>query len=183
MIILAEKSDNFDSDDYDGEVTQGAYRPAPFTDANGAAIANACYKKAIKCSGAVLRLFYQTVKPTVDLLRPVTQGEIHSGLIGIPFEAQAKSYNRPFSDADFIKRVDFEYAEEDAPVPADWTNACSDTTPDAEYKYTCPWTNSIDDDKVWVRAIAIDDGYCDSLLEKIWIKIDSTPPTVTNTSP
>jgi hypothetical protein len=28
------------------------------------------------------------------------------------------------------------------------------------------------DDKVWVRAVATDDGGCSSLPEKVWIKID-----------
>lgn len=182
METLALASRNFDSDDRDGLVDLGARRAGGFTDAEGAGIAQVCYPGAEEAAGGIFWIFYDTVKPTVQIVRPV-QAEIHSGLIGIPFEAKAHSYQKQFSDADFIQRVDFDYAEADTPATNDWTNAGNDTTPDGSSKYTYNWQNNLDDTKVWVRATALDDGDCESLREKAWIKIDSTRPTVTNTHP
>jgi len=114
-------------------------------------------------------------------------GEIHSGLIGVPFKAQAKSYNKLFTDADFIQKVEFYYTQVDYPEVSDWTMACIDNNGfDEDYKYTKSWTNSIDDYMVWVCAITVDDGKCDSIPDETcvqWIKIDSTRPTVTNAEP
>ena len=122
------------------------------------------------------------MKPTVQLLRP-GEAEIHSGLVGIPFEANAHSYQKQFTDADFILQVDFEYAEVDVPATSDWTTAGTDTTPDGSSKYTLIWHNDIDDDNVWVRVRAKDKGDCESLGAKTWIMVDSTRPTVTNNHP
>lgn len=182
MHTLATASRNFDSNDRNGLVDLGTRRAGGFTATEGAGIAIVCYPGAIEAVGGLFKLFYDTVKPIVQLDRPV-QEEIHSGLIGIPFEAKANSYNKAVSDADYIQKVLFDYAEEDAPAAIDWVNAGLATVFDAAYKYTYTWNNSIDDDKVWVRAIAIDDGECESLPDKTWIKIDSTRPTVSNTSP
>jgi hypothetical protein len=163
-------------------VDQGTRRAGGFSDAEGAGIAQVCYPGAEDAAGGIVRLFYDTVRPTVQVLRPIQQ-EIHSGLVGLPFEAKAHSYQKQFTDADFIRQVNFDFAEVDNPATNDWTNAGNDRTPDTASKYTFNWQNSIDDDKVWVRAIAIDDGDCESLREKTWIKLDCTRPIVTNTKP
>ena len=181
MDTLARASLNFDSDDVNGVVDRGTRRAGGFTDAECAVIARVCYPGAEQAAGGVFRLFYDTAKPTVLLLRPA-QAEIHSGLVGVPFEAKAYSYGRQFSSR-FIRQVNFAYAETDNPATKDWTNAGTSKTPDAASKYTFQWQNTIDDDKVWVRATAIDRGDCESLSKKTWIKIDSTQPTVSNTKP
>jgi hypothetical protein len=182
MHTLATASRNFDSNDRNGLVDVGNRRAGGFTTVEGAGIATVCYPGAIEAVGNLFRLFYDTVKPTVQLDRPV-QDDIHSGLIGIPYEAEAHSYDKTFSDVNYIEKVLFAYAEQDTPAVSDWSGAGDDTAFDAANKYTYDWSNSIDDEKVWVRAVAIDKGKCESLPDKVWIKIDSTRPTVTNTSP
>lgn len=182
MQTLALASRNFDSDDVNGTVDQGTRRANGFTAAEGAGIAQVCYPGAEEAAGGIFRLFYNAVRPVVQLLRPV-QGEIHSGLLGVPFEANAHSFQKQFSDADFIRKVDFDFAEVDNPATNDWTNAGADTTPDGSSKYTFNWQKSLDDNKVWVRATAIDDGDCESLRDKTQIMVDSTRPTVTYTKP
>jgi len=114
----------------------------------------------------------------VDLLKP-SEEEIHSGIVGVPFKAQAKSYQKDWTEPYYIQKVEFSYSELGAPAPDDWILAGIDEDPDTDHKFTYRWYNSIDDSKVWIRARAIDDGYCESLYDKIWIKIDSTRPTVT----
>lgn len=182
MRVIALASRNFDSDDVDGLADRGARRAGGFTNAEGAGIAQVCYPGAEAAAGGIFKLFYDTVHPVVQLIRPA-QAEVHSGLIGVPFEAKAHSYGKQFSDGDFIRQVNFDYAEADTPATNDWVNAGNDATLDGSSKYTFTWMNGLNDDKVWVRSVAIDGGDCESLPAKVWIKIDSTRPTVTNTRP
>ena len=179
MHQLAEISDDFDSDDRDGEDEEsGVDRSDGFSDTEGAIIANACYPMAIEAAGSVIRSFYDCIKPTVEFQHP-SEGEIHSGIIGIPFEAQAKTYNKSFSQPWYIQKIKFYYSEMDTPTLADWTLSGSAEEYDGDHVFKHNWNNDIDDDKVWVRAIAVDDGDCESVVsDKYWIKIDSTRPTV-----
>ncbi len=145
-------------------------------------IAGVCYAGAEEAVAAVFRLFYETVKPTVELLRP-SEGEVHSGLIGVPFEAKAKSYGRQFTDQFFVFYVRFQYSDAEIPTEAEWVLVWDAVGFDEESKYTDMWHNDEDRDPVWVRARAVDIGQCESLPMKARIKIDSTRPTVTNKHP
>jgi len=182
MRTLALASRNFDSDDVDGLVDLGTRRAGGFTAVEGAGVAQVCYPGAEKAAGGVIKLFYDTIKPTVQFIRPA-EGEVHSGLNGVPFEAKAKSYDKQFTDADFIDRVDFDYSEVDSPGYNAWKRAVSIAKFNADSKYTFNWKSSVDDDKVWVSATAIDKGDCESLSGKTWIRIDSTRPKVSNNKP
>lgn len=176
MLNLAEMSDNYDSNDENGEVDQGARRTNGFTMAEGEEIAQTCYRGAIRAAGGVLKLFYDTVQPQAVLVSPV-QESIHSGLMGVPLAARVRSYEQPFTSASFIQRVGFKYAEIDSPATNDWIHAGAVYVPE-ESIYRLIWRNQIDDNKVWIRAVAIDKGGCESLPVKIWIRIDSTRPEV-----
>ncbi len=183
MDHLARISSDFDSDDVDGVMDNGTRRANGFTDEEGAGIAQECYPAAEQAVGGLFKLFYDTVKPTVELLRP-SEGEVHSGLIGVPLEAMAKSFRREFTDPDFISFVLFAYATADDPrweLDYDLAGTEGDMSPESTYR--CTWNNAIDDDKVWLRILAVDDGACESLPAQVWIRIDSTRPTATNAQP
>ena len=179
MYNLAEKADNFDSNDEDGEDPgSGVDRSDGFTDSEGAIIANACYREAIKSASSVLRMFYEIILPDVQFLDP-SDGDIHSGIIGVPLEAQAKAYNKEYSDSWCIKKIDFYFTTTDIPDADDWTLIGSSVEPDDDDKFRYTWNNSIDDDLIWIRAISFDDGNCESKYSyKKWIRIDSTRPTL-----
>ena len=138
----------------------------------------------------VLKTFFKKTKkwwlspfnPMDELLRPSAL-EYHSGLIGIPLKARAKSYQKNFNDSDYISNVVFYYALIDNPSADDWYYLASDCDIDDDQYYIIIWTNNINDNKVWICAQAEDDGMCESLPVSLWIKIDSTKPTVTNTQP
>jgi hypothetical protein len=71
----------------------------------------------------------------------------------------------------------------EAPQRSELGMASPELTPDEASKYRLWWYGAIDDDKVWVRAIAVDGGGCESLTGKAWIRMDSTRPSVDNIRP
>jgi hypothetical protein len=181
MLNLAETSDNYDSDDYNGEVTAGTYRPAPFTNFAGVTIANACFRGAIRAAGGFLKRFYATVKPSVVWYEPWTAWP-HSGLNGVPLNAEAYSFRDTVSHTnDRISYVKFFYNTNDD-ESGSYVAAATLTSRDAGTDHFLgSWTNSINDSKVWIKLEAYDVGSCESTSSKGWISIDSTRPTVTNT--
>jgi hypothetical protein len=169
MYSLAHKSDDFDSDDENGEVTQGA------------TIANTCYKEAIKSAGDMLRRFFATIKPTdLSCSKPGSQGT-YSGINGVPLEADATSYGDDASHSnDHIANIKFYYnINDDESGSYSFAKSLTSRDPESGY-FEGEWTNDINDDKVWIKILAIDAGNCDSVTIKKWIRIDSTRPTVTN---
>jgi len=181
MFNLATIADQFDSDG-DNSIVKGTTTKVNaddgWTEAEGYTIASECYTGAIKSAGEVLRLWFYIVQPTIQFQKPL-EGSIHSGIIGVPFEGQAKTYNKDFSEPWRIQKIEFYYSEIDNPTVGDWTLAGIADEYDEEQIFKHTWNSGIDDDKFWVRAIAIDDGDCESVVsEKYWIKIDSTRPTV-----
>lgn len=181
MVALATVSHRYDSDDMPGILYNGHMAEDGFSDLECMEIASACYRGAVSSVSSILKLFYDEVKPTVKGLRP-TSGQIHSGLTGVPLEAKAHAYLETFENHTQIDHVDFLYAEPDNPATTDWKLAGIGTT-EAGDKYSYNWRNEIDDNKVWVRAVAVDKGNCDSIPDAVWIMLDQTRPIVTRHYP
>jgi hypothetical protein len=137
MFVVAEISDNYDSEEGVGEI-YNFYNDDELTDDEADAIAEACIPLAEEGTAALFRLFYDYVQPVSEIILP-DQGRIYSGAIGIPFVARAHSYDKQWQDADYIEMVDFDFAEEDTPQPRDWTNAGSDDTLNEENHYEFTW--------------------------------------------
>lgn len=173
----------------DGEVDNGTRRSSGFTNNEGAEIAAVCYPAAIRESGGVLKLFYETIQPSVRLVSP-GQGDITSGLNGVPFAAIANSYNASPGAYSRIHCVDFYYQRSDPPSAGyspggGYVYATRADSPDPADNYTfkVKWYNFYNVSRIWVRARAFDTGLCDSLPQSIWISIDSARPQILNKRP
>jgi hypothetical protein len=194
MVTVGEVADDFDSGPIhgiggvDGEIDAGTRRAGGFsTLTDGPAIASACYPAAIEGVGALYKLFYDTVKPVGSIHKP-SEGEIHSGLKGVPLESKFKSYGYQYDQADQMAKVEYFHAtKDDAQWPNDFTSCGSVTSRDAQWHFALNWTNSINDEKVWINSVATDKGGCESLTSSSttleWCKIDSQRPVVKNTKP
>jgi len=200
MLVAATRARKYDSGPQDGEwaksqkgtMDDGTRMAGGFVvdpNANppideGAPIANDCYWSAVKECGGLLKLFYHRIKPGVILVKPVDE-DVTSGLVGVQLHAKANSCSREYTDPNSkIQKVVYEYTLVDPPQFQDYTQAGYKNEIDSQdslYKYR--WTNSLNRNKVWVRARAIDTGQCPSLPYPCWIKIDSERPKVLNKKP
>ena len=81
----------------------------------------------------------------------------------------------------------FYSTKDDAKWPGDFTSCGSVTIRDAQWWFVVNWSNSINDDKVWINSVATDKDGCESLTNNSttleWCKIDSQRPVVKNTKP
>lgn len=189
MDNLARNSHRFDSDKADGSEDKGARNNSyndigillstwdGITDGECVDISSSCYRDAIVSVASLFRRFYDTVKPTVVRYRP-TYAQVHSGRIGVPFVAMAHEYAKDFSDSERISHVYIECAEVDNPSPSDWYLIGVKRYRETDLSYIYKWMNVIDDDKVWIRVVAVDLGFCDSIPDRTWISLDQTRPQV-----
>lgn len=192
MLPVATASRKFDSDDVNGAAVTGpadagARRAGGFTNAKCVPIATVCYPKAEAAVGGLLKLFYDTIQPKGSLHFP-EEGQVHSGIKGVPLKSRFRSYGAQGSEADQMARVEYHYStKDDAVWQQDFTACGIASIRDAELYFAVDWTNSINDIKVWLNSVGFDNGGCESLTSDSTtltpISIDSKRPQVTNTKP
>lgn len=187
MVAIAMPSRGFDSGSaVNGEgvngITDAGVRGANgFTDPECVQISSVCYPNAQAGVGGLLKLFYDTVKPTVSLTKPAN-GQLCSGIKGVSLAAKAHSYDKQFIDVDFIAKVSYQF-ELMPHVEDHWDNAAEAESLGATGEYEAIWSNGINSNQVLIRAQAVDQGACESLPEAVMISIDSKRPEVKNTKP
>jgi hypothetical protein len=173
---LANTSDYYDSNDVDGVGDQGNRRAGGLEYSECPPIAQTCYRGAIRSSGAVLKLFYDTVSPAVGVVYEPQSGTTTSGLVGISCEVTANSYG----NNNYIRFVDVYYNRNDDQSGL-WYWAAILYRNQQTGRFTGKCKNGINDSKVWICFKAVDNGSCDGIpVYDRWVKIDSARPTVTN---
>lgn len=174
MRMVAEISNDYDSDNKDGEnsTALGVDRSDGISGSECVIIRDACFPPAIRAAGGVLRMFYEEVKPAAIILSP-SQGELCSGQgDGVAFLIMSESYNQ----TQHIDEIELEFSHQSA---GPWSSVT--TLPGAAGSfYTYDWSNALDDDQLWLKIQCHDTGDCDSSVSFQWIPIDSTSPAITN---
>ncbi len=173
MRTVAEISNDYDSDNFDGE-TGAVNRDPDLVDTEFMTIRNACFPPAMRAAAGVLQLFYQDIQPTAIIVDP-SQGEICSGQgNGVEFVIVADSY----LTGHHLGEVTVDFSGDIVNDP--WTNITTLAGINNGNVYAHDWANILNDDQLWIRVLCQDTGDCESIVYMHWISVDSTSPVISN---
>lgn len=173
MRTVAEISNDFDSDNYDGE-TGAVDRDPDLDNTEFMTIRDACFPAAMRAAAGVLQLFYQDIQPAAIIISP-SQGEICSGQgNGVEFGIVADSY----LNEHHLQEVTVDFSGDIVNDP--WTNITTLAGINNGNLYAHDWANSLNDDELWIRVLCQDTGDCESIIYMHWISVDSTSPVISN---